>query len=167
MLDTREQITHNERRKNYDNRIFMAKTTSCGTIIIHEKKILLCHVTGKNFWDIPKGGLEALETPIQAAIRECQEETGLNLNDKKMEEIGLHPYNSKKNIHLFIYREENSIELSSLKCTTYFTHHFKKVSLPELDGFKMFSPEESLNNTCKSMTTLLSKVYTDIAFNLS
>jgi ADP-ribose pyrophosphatase YjhB (NUDIX family) len=50
--------------------------TSCGTLIFNKKgQMLLCHVTGTNHWDIPKGMQEPGESTLHAAKRELMEET--------------------------------------------------------------------------------------------
>ena len=52
------------------------KATSYGVLILNEHgQLLLAHATGRQYWDIPKGGAEAGESPREAAIREVQEET--------------------------------------------------------------------------------------------
>lgn len=53
-------------------------TLSAGVVIIRrapECKVLL--LRAYNYWDFPKGGVEAGESSLQAAIREVQEETGI------------------------------------------------------------------------------------------
>ena len=53
---------------------------SCGTLVINARgEILLCHVTGTNHWDIPKGLLDPGESTLVAAQRELVEETGLGV----------------------------------------------------------------------------------------
>ena len=58
----------------------MRKVISAGIIIFRKtregfKFLLLYH--GRNYWNFPKGKLEAAERSWQAAFREVQEETGL------------------------------------------------------------------------------------------
>ena len=56
------------------------KELSCGFIIIDPKelRILGVHPTGHGkVFDIPKGHIEKGETPLQCAIRELKEETGI------------------------------------------------------------------------------------------
>lgn len=50
---------------------------SCGVVIVRraEAKVLL--LRAYNYWDFPKGGVEAGETPFDAAVREVREETGI------------------------------------------------------------------------------------------
>lgn len=43
-------------------------------------EVVLVRPTGKSTWVLPKGGLESKETVEQAAMRECEEETGFKVS---------------------------------------------------------------------------------------
>ena len=78
---------------------FNPQRLSCGVVILSpERELLLCHVTGQNHWDLPKGGIDAGETPLQAALRETFEETGLRLQAQALVELGRIKYTGKKNL---------------------------------------------------------------------
>lgn len=50
---------------------------SCGVVVVNDAhELLLCHVTGHDHWDLPKGRPEPGESPLQAALRETREECG-------------------------------------------------------------------------------------------
>jgi len=56
-----------------------AKEYAAGGIVEKNGKVLLVKVTnlqGKVVWTFPKGHLEKNETPLKAALREVEEETG-------------------------------------------------------------------------------------------
>ena len=54
-------------------------------IIVDEKKrVLLCHRTDRDFWNLPGGGVEQDETPWQAVVREVKEEVGLTVVVSKL-----------------------------------------------------------------------------------
>lgn len=56
-----------------------AKEYAAGGVVERDGKILLVKVTnlqGEVIWTFPKGHLEKKETPLQAALREVEEETG-------------------------------------------------------------------------------------------
>ncbi|UPT74279.1 MAG: NUDIX domain-containing protein [Elusimicrobiota bacterium] len=56
-----------------------AKEYAAGGIVEKNGKVLLVQVTnleGKVVWSFPKGHLEKKETPLKAALREVEEETG-------------------------------------------------------------------------------------------
>lgn len=112
-------------------------TTSCGTLIVNpEGQILLCHVTGMPFWDIPKGAQQSGEHPFDAAKRELREETGLKFVDALYEEIGRFDYQKNRRLHLFKVRAPNSLgSLTHLKCTSYFPHRVTAKPTPEMDGY--------------------------------
>lgn len=57
---------------------------SVGTFIECNDKFLTLYRTDKT-WGLASGGIEVNETPIQAAIREIFEETGLQVNSKDLE----------------------------------------------------------------------------------
>lgn len=46
--------------------------------VVHNAENKVLAIYRRNFWDLPKGKIDAGETKEQAAIREIQEETGLN-----------------------------------------------------------------------------------------
>lgn len=50
-----------------------------GNIIIEEGKILLLHRKDENHWEVPGGKVEEDESPTQAAIREAEEEIGVEI----------------------------------------------------------------------------------------
>jgi 8-oxo-dGTP pyrophosphatase MutT (NUDIX family) len=51
-------------------------------------EVVLVRPAGKETWVMPKGGLESKETIEQAAMRECEEETGLKVSiDRPLGEV--------------------------------------------------------------------------------
>jgi len=57
---------------------------AAGVLVISEGKVLLVRRVMKPFagqWSIPAGFVNAFEVDMQAAIRECREETGLEVTD--------------------------------------------------------------------------------------
>ncbi len=74
----------------------MKEAISCGGVVIHKGKVLLLY---KNFYDhyhgwvLPKGTVEAGESPEETAIREVEEESGAKA--KIIDYIGDTHYNFK------------------------------------------------------------------------
>jgi ADP-ribose pyrophosphatase YjhB (NUDIX family) len=67
----------------------MKSFLSAGLVVIYNHKILLVHPTNASWWgtySIPKGRVEIGESPWGAALRECYEETGVQLT--KSETMG-------------------------------------------------------------------------------
>ena len=54
--------------------------TSYGGVVVRGEELLVFTPTGKRVTGLPKGGMEAGETPEQAAAREVREETGVVAN---------------------------------------------------------------------------------------
>lgn len=111
--------------------------TSCGTLVINKKgDVLLCHVTGTNHWDIPKGMQDAGESAFEAAKRELWEETGLEFDEVLFEEVGCFDYRKDKKLHLYKVRAAEDFDsLGHLICTSHFPHHVTGKPTPEMDGF--------------------------------
>jgi 8-oxo-dGTP pyrophosphatase MutT (NUDIX family) len=54
--------------------------TSAGGVVVRTAaglEVCLIRPTGRSVWGLPKGGIETGETPVQAAVREVAEETGI------------------------------------------------------------------------------------------
>jgi 8-oxo-dGTP pyrophosphatase MutT (NUDIX family) len=51
--------------------------TSYGGVVVRDDQLLVITPAGRRTTGLPKGGLEAGETPEQAATREVREETGI------------------------------------------------------------------------------------------
>jgi 8-oxo-dGTP pyrophosphatase MutT (NUDIX family) len=67
--------------ENFENLFDVIKKSflyieAAGGLIEKENQFLFIHRLGK--WDLPKGKLEKKESPEAAAIRECEEECGVN-----------------------------------------------------------------------------------------
>lgn len=133
---------------------------SCGIIIVNEDfEILMGHVTGNKFYDIPKGMLDEQEEPINCAIRECQEEISLLFEPTQLKDLGVFPYNREKNLHLFLtHVNKADIDLNSLVCNSFFEHHYTKKQTPEVDGFKWISSSQVIEHCAKSMGKLLTNM---------
>jgi len=117
-------------------------------VLLESRELLLCHVTGQRHWDLPKGGIQAGETPIDAALRETHEETGLRLGADALLDIGRHGYTSRKDLHLFAAPSER-VDPLSLCCESTFVERGSSRRLPEMDGFGWFSIDR-LPDLCTS-----------------
>jgi len=58
-----------------------------GLILDEKNRILLCHRTDRDLWNLPGGGLERGETPWQGVIREVKEEVGLDAEVIKLQGV--------------------------------------------------------------------------------
>ena len=134
---------------------FNPKRLSCGVVIVNrDHELLLCHVTGQNHWDLPKGGIDLGETPLEAAIRETREESGLRLQPDALVDLGRFAYTNKKNLHLFACAMPR-FDLKDLRCESRYIDRYSGRQLPEMDGFGWFSFERVAALCTPKMTTVL------------
>lgn len=62
-------------------------------VAVHDGKILAIQQwIGTGRWGLPGGGLHRHEQPIDGALREVQEETGIRLNAQQVIYLGRHAY---------------------------------------------------------------------------
>ena len=118
-----------------------ARRLSCGILILNvQRELLLCHVTGQDHWDLPKGGAHDDEGPLQAALRETREETGLRLDAAALLELGRFDYRPKKDLHLFAALMPR-FDIGELRCESHFAQWGTGRRLPEMDGYDWFGFE--------------------------
>lgn len=131
------------------------KRLSCGIVILNEQaELLLCHVTGQDHWDLPKGGAHDGEGPLQAALRETQEETGLQLSALGLLDLGRLDYRPKKDLHLYAALMPRFDPLT-LHCESRFSQHATGERLPEMDGFGWFGFQRIAEHCAPKMTAVL------------
>jgi len=134
---------------------FNPKRLSCGVVILNrERELLLCHVTGQNHWDLPKGGIDPGETPLEAAIRETREESGLRLQPEALVDLGRFAYTNKKNLHLFACATPR-FELKELRCESRYLDRYSGRQMPEMDGYGWFAFERVAALCTPKMATVL------------
>lgn len=135
----------------------MIKSLSVGFIIVCPNGVLVGHTTGSDHWDVPKGGLDPGEAPLEGAKRELLEETGLSWvasasatgfdlackfsNARypiiKLRDLGQHEYTKRKDLHLYELTLSADINATSLKCESMVDR--PGYSFPELDRFALVS----------------------------
>ena len=134
---------------------FGTRRLSCGIVILtRERELLLCHVTGQNHWDLPKGGIDAGESPLDAALRETREETGLVLDPGALIEVGRLRYTPKKDLHLFAALSPR-LPLSAFRCETHYVDRYSGRHLPEMDGYGWFGFDKVDSLCTAKMATVL------------
>ena len=131
------------------------KRLSCGVVILNaDRELLLCHVTGQNHWDLPKGGIDIGETPLEAALRETREECGWRLPADTLTDLGRFRYTNKKDLHLF-GTVQPRIELRQLRCESHYLDRASGRNMPEMDGFGWFKFERAQSLCTPKMATVL------------
>ena len=96
---------------------------AAGLVVIQDNKILLVHPANAPWWgtySIPKGGVDKREDPIEAAIRETYEETGIKIKRKHIREGGVVDYKNDKGkiykrVYYFLAYPKKPIDKSSFK----------------------------------------------------
>jgi 8-oxo-dGTP pyrophosphatase MutT (NUDIX family) len=122
-----------------DDFFLLHRRLSCGILLLNaHRELLLCHVTGQRHWDLPKGGIHTGESPLQAALRETREETGLQLAPTTALDLGRHAYTAKKDLHLFAVLAER-FDTRTLHCDSFFLERGSGRARPEMDGFGWFA----------------------------
>lgn len=128
---------------------------SCGVLIVNPgRELLLCHVTGQSHWDLPKGGMAEGETPLAAALRETEEETGLALAADALIELGRFDYRPRKALHLFAALLPR-IDPRALRCESEFSERGSGRRLPEMDDYAWVGFAEVAHHTRPRLAELL------------
>ena len=126
------------------------KKLSCGTLIVRDrmgtKELFMGHVTGQQFWDIPKGGKNLHENYIEAAIRELEEESGFTCDHQELLDLGLYQYTERKDLYLFKYVGQQYFCDQKAFCKSTFFSKLYETRLPEMDGFKYVPFEQVLSH---------------------
>jgi len=105
----------------------MAKRKSSGVLLYRngEKELeVLLVLPGGPFWvnkdagawSIPKGEFDDTETPLQAAIREFQEETGTRLQGDFLE---LRPIVQKAGKQVYAFAQLGELDAAAIICNTF------------------------------------------------
>ena len=76
----------------------LIKEKSCGCIILKDDKVLLVYEKSGKFWGFPKGHMEDGETEIQTALREVNEEVGLDVEIDETKKYTIN-YNIKNEVN--------------------------------------------------------------------
>ena len=120
-------------------------------------KVLVIHHKRLGVWLPPGGELQAGETPLEAAVRELEEETGLRVAPGALVPLGTHAYMPKKALALFLWRVPALPEPKGLHCRSTFTARDGAV-LPEFDRFALFPwpavPEKVGRNLARLLDTI-------------
>ncbi len=125
-----------------------------------EGQILLLHrqnnISEGNKWAPPAGHVEKGETPIEAAIRELEEETGYDISNQTIENF--------KPIYIE-YNEQNHYVFHMFRTNLSLDPGAVKIDFEEHKGFTWVTPEDALKmNLLKDEDTCIKLIYftTDI-----
>jgi len=151
----------------------MSKTLAAGVFLVRKNgTLLICHPTNHkpDFWSIPKGKLDANETPLAAAIRETFEESNISLLFNEKNIIALEPVNyghKKKMLYPFVFLESKSENMDwdqfIVKCNSNVP--LDRGGFPEMDDYKWVSIEEARPLLHETQAACLNKIKSLIEHN--
>jgi len=127
---------------------------SCGVLVMNrQRELLMGHATGTPRWDIPKGVGEPDETPLQTAVREAREETGIAFEADDLLDVGRFAYLRAKDLHLHAALIERIDPLRCV-CSTHYVDARGR-DRPEMDGHAWVGFDAVSSRAGKSLTALL------------
>jgi 8-oxo-dGTP pyrophosphatase MutT (NUDIX family) len=137
------------------------KPNAAGVALLYNNKILLVHPTGgswqKGTCGIPKGGIEPGEEPIDAALRELREETGIILSKDKLdlspEVVHIH---NKKGTRSLIYFICKISDLSEIGLTSEKIPN-SMLQPEEIDWSKFVDADTAYPIMCSSQLLILDR----------
>jgi predicted NUDIX family NTP pyrophosphohydrolase len=111
-------------------------------------------------WSIAKGEFTEEEQPLDAAIREFNEETGITLSGDFIE---LTPIKQKGGKIVYAWANKSDIEQSTFTCKSKVNIEWppksgKIKSFPEVDKFEWFCLEEAKQKINPSQATLIDEL---------
>jgi 8-oxo-dGTP pyrophosphatase MutT (NUDIX family) len=131
------------------------RTVSCGVVILNATgEVLLCHATETSHWDVPKGQAEPGEMPVEAALRELVEETGIVLDAARLKDLGRFLYRRDKDLHLFAVRVGAEVRLEDCVCESYFPRRRDGTMIPEMDAYRWVNPADVDQYASRSLARL-------------
>ena len=147
----------------------MAKNQSAGLLLYRYKnmlEVLLVHPGGplwknkdETAWSIPKGEFDDAEEPLQAAIREFLEETGISVSGKF---IGLSPVIQKGGKKVFAWALEKNIDVAAIRSNNFEMEwpprSGKYQSFPEIDKGAWFTIDEAIKKINVKQVALIEEL---------
>jgi predicted NUDIX family NTP pyrophosphohydrolase len=144
---------------------------SAGLLMYHksgsELKVFLVHPGGPFFakkddgyWGIPKGLVEENEEPLQAALREFKEETGIKPKGKYIH-LGTTTQTNNKIVHAWAFESYNSEQIRII-CNTFEMewppHSGRKQKFPEVDRGEFFSITEARKKVYSAQSVFIDRL---------
>jgi predicted NUDIX family NTP pyrophosphohydrolase len=110
-------------------------------------------------WSIPKGEIDADESPLEAALREFEEETGVPVSGHY---IPLTPVRLKSRKVIRAWAVEGDIDPSKIRSNTFTMewppHSGKKQDFPEIDRASWFNIEDAKRKINQGQAGLLEEL---------
>jgi 8-oxo-dGTP diphosphatase len=114
-------------------------------ILDGEARILLCHRTDRDMWNLPGGRVEAHEAPWDTVVREVEEETGLHVEVRRL--IGVYAVPKKQDLVFNFLCESTGGALRSS---------------PESDRLEWFHFDQIPTNTLPRHVERIKHAYSDL-----
>lgn len=152
----------------------MSTKRAAGVFLVNKMgRILIGYPSGGySHWSIPKGGIEEGEDSFTAALRECYEETNIDLRDMNItyHELPVQMYSHKKKSlkPYVVFELENSIDFNTfdIKCNSFVPDDAKvNAGLPEMEKFLYVSfneCSEMVHTTQKQCLEIIRKLWKQV-----
>ena len=111
-----------------------------------ESKVLLCHRTDRDAWNLPGGKVEVGESPWDAVVREVQEEVGLLVRVERLLGVYSMPERRDLVLNFLCVPREGSIRVSA-----------------EADEVRWFNRDDIPSNTLPRHVERIRDAYADSA----